>query len=191
MESRALMGAREPVATDDAGVLDRLAVEAAAGDRASFEAIYQCLVDDLSAYVRVELHDDADAEDVTANTFLRAWRYAGAYRAGTGSYRRWIFGIARNEVRDYRRQTGSRRRVELRDENVAAALEQNGPPASVEIDLLPALRKLTGDQRAVVVLRYFRGKSPREIAEVLGKREGSVRALQHRALAQLRKAVGA
>jgi RNA polymerase sigma-70 factor (ECF subfamily) len=52
-----------------------------------------------------------------------------------------------------------------------------------------ALNRLTNDQRDVVTLRYFGGKTHREIAEIMGKGEGSVRALQHRALRQLRKAV--
>jgi RNA polymerase sigma-70 factor (ECF subfamily) len=58
-----------------------------------------------------------------------------------------------------------------------------------EAALSAALSRLTAEQRDVIILRYFNGKSHREIAELLGKAEGSIRALQHRALRQLRKAV--
>ena len=173
----------------DSGQLDELAAQVALGVRAAFEQVYFLLIDDLYAYARSHTSDDSSAEDVVATVFLKAWQYGARYRAGTGSYRRWIFGIARNEVRNVWR--AERKSQDLERQLETFAVEIPGMP-ELEIDeaaIRGALERLTEEQRDVVTLRYFGGKSHREIAEILGKGEGSVRALQHRALRQMRKSV--
>ncbi|MCC7089297.1 MAG: RNA polymerase sigma factor, partial [Dehalococcoidia bacterium] len=81
--------------------LDELAARAALGDRAAFERIYNLLVDDLYSYIRGQTRNETVAEDLVANVFLKAWRSAKGYRPSSHTFRRWIFTIARNEVRDY------------------------------------------------------------------------------------------
>lgn len=173
----------------EGGGLDELAAQVALGLRPAFEQIYFLLIDDLYAYARSHTSDDSSAEDVVATVFLKAWQYGPRYRAGTGSYRRWIFGIARNEVRNFWR--AERRSQVLERQLESMAMEMPGMPELPinEAAIRGALDRLTNDQRDVVTLRYFGGKTHREIAEIMGKGEGSVRALQHRALRQLRKAV--
>lgn len=171
----------------DAELLDALAVRAAAGDRLAFERIYSLLVDELYAYVRGQCHDDTAAEDVISNVFLKAWRSARRYRAGSDQFRHWIFAIARNELRDHWR--ANRRTLELHDYDVTDETSANGlgDPADARRLVHRALAALTEEQRQVVVLRYFDNRTHEEIAAILGKREGAVRALLLRALRRMRK----
>ncbi len=167
--------------------LDALAARAAQGDRLAFEQIYLQLAGELYTYVYGQCREVATAEDIVANVFLRAWRSARAYRVGSMQFRRWIFTIARNEVRDYWRS--SQRTVPLFDMDFSddRPAEQGSDPAHARIAVRRALNALTEDQRQVVVLRYFNNKSHKEIAHVLGKREGAVRALLLRAMRHMRK----
>lgn len=172
-----------------AAELDGLALRAADGDRAAFEQIYNSLVDDLYAYVRGQCRNDTVAEDIVANVFLKAWRSAKSYRPGSRTFQSWMFTIARNELRDYWR---SNQRmlpmldIDITDEHEPATLDSK----EAHIAVTRALESLTDDQRQVVVLRYFGNKSHEEIAAIMGKREGAVRALLMRALRQMRKVIG-
>lgn len=176
---------------DEHDLLDELAARAREGQREAFEHVYFLLVDDVYGYVRSQTSSDADAEDIVSTIFLRAWQYARQYRTGTGAYRRWVFGIARNEVRNGWQKAKRARELQAaleRDQTVEAGSATVPPPADTSA-LERAIAELTEEQREVIVLRFLNGKSPGEVARILGKREGSVRALQHRALRKLRSAV--
>ncbi len=168
--------------------LEELAAAVAAGDERAFDALYQHSVADVYAYVRAQCRSDAEAEDIVANVFLKVWRSARSYRVGSGQFRRWLFAIARNEVRDYWK---ARRKEPL---ELPLELASQAAPGKAEDPVLRrtverALDVLTPEQRDVVVLRFYGGKSHHEIAELLGKREGAVRALLLRALRRMRKVV--
>lgn len=172
-----------------AAELDQLAGRAAEGDRAAFEQIYNTLVDDLYAYVRAQCRNATVAEDIVANVFLKAWRSARSYRPGSRTFQSWVFTIARNEVRDYWR--ASQRTLPMLDMDIP----DDGEPAVIDSNeakraVSRAMESLTDDQRQVVILRYFGNKSHEEIAAIMGKREGAVRALLMRALRQMRKVMG-
>ncbi len=170
--------------------LDELAARAALGDRAAFERIYNLLVDDLYSYIRGQTRNETVAEDLVANVFLKAWRSAKGYRPSSHTFRRWIFTIARNEVRDYWR--ASQRTLPMVEFDISDERQPEPESDPVEVRRLvqQALATLTEEQRQVVVLRYFSNKSHEDIAAILGKREGAVRAQLMRALRQMRKVMG-
>jgi len=172
----------------DSDDLDELAARVASGDRAAFDDLYTRTVDEVYAFVRGQCRNDAEAEDIIANVFLRVWRSARSYRVGSGQFRRWLFAIARNEVK--RAWAQRKREAAPLPEEIAEA-EANRPGLDIPTrDLLHrAMLVLTPEQRDVVVLRYYGGKSHQEIAAILGKREGAVRALLLRALRKMRKAI--
>jgi RNA polymerase sigma-70 factor (ECF subfamily) len=172
----------------DSDDLDELADRVASGDRAAFDDLYTRTVDEVYAFVRGQCRNDAEAEDIIANVFLRVWRSARSYRVGSGQFRRWLFAIARNEVK--RAWAQRKREAAPLPEEIAEA-EANRPGLDIPTrDLLHrAMLVLTPEQRDVVVLRYYGGKSHQEIAAILGKREGAVRALLLRALRKMRKAI--
>ena len=188
-ESVSLHGLRESEGRH-AALLDQLAARAAEGDRAAFEEIYNLLVDDLYAYVRGQVRNDTVAEDLVANVFLKAWRSARGYRSDSSSFRRWIFSIARNEVRDHWRT--AHRNLPLADFDLSddVPISAGSDAADARRVIQSALTSLNEEQRQVVLLRYFGNKSHEEIAEILGKREGAVRAQLMRALRQMRKVMG-
>lgn len=171
---------------DSSERLDELARMVAAGDPGAFDAIYQETVDEVFTFVRWQCRNETLAEDLVANVFLKAWRSARSYRQGSGSYRRWLFAIARNEMVDHWRRskdTLSIDGLELADSSTAE-IEQ---PQVDHATVLDAMAKLTPEQREVVVMRFFREYSHAEIGRALGKREGAVRAQLLRALRQMRK----
>lgn len=167
--------------------LDDLAARAAQGDRPAFGEIYSLLVDDLYAYVRGQCSEDQTAEDIVAEVFLKAWRSAKSYKAGSRRFRAWIFAIARNETRDYWRSL-SRATSPLTEDlpEPPQEADESERPGAQRLTAR-AMSVLTESQREVVVLRYFAGKSHAEIARITGRREGAVRALLHRALRRMRK----
>jgi len=168
--------------------LEELAAAVAAGDERAFELLYQRSVSDLYAYVRAHCRGEAEAEDIVANVYLNVWRSAKKYRLGSGQFRRWLFAIARNEVRDYwRARRGAPSELPLELASQTARSTRGDPVLRHTVER--ALEVLTPEQRDVVVLRFYGGKSHHEIAELLGKREGAVRALLLRALRRMRKVV--
>lgn len=188
-EIRSLQAADTSGARENAA-LDGLAARVAQGDKAAFEQIYLALADDLYTYVRAQCHNETVAEDIVANVFLKAWRSAKRYRTGTGRFRPWIFAIARNELRDYwRKHVPTQPIVGFESTLPAESPEVDSPERGREARALVdrALAVLTEEQRQVVVLRYFNHRSHEEIAKIMGKREGAVRALLLRALRHMRK----
>lgn len=159
------------------------------GDRAAFAELYDTNVDSVYRYVLYRLREPSDAEDLTADVFTRAFANIHRYRWQGKSFLAWLYTIARNAITDRRRR--SRPTVELES---AFGLAQGGPTAhdhAVHGEQVTALRGavkyLTGEQQEVLILRFIENLSSREVASILGKNEGAIRALQFRALGRLRK----
>lgn len=168
--------------------LDELARLVAAGDSDAFDALYHETIDDVFTFVRWQCRDQALAEDVVANVFLKAWKAAASYRQGSRSYRRWLFAIARNEMVDQWRRNKDMLSIDGLELADRSTDESERPPVD-HATVLSAMAKLTPEQREVVVMRFFSEYSHAEIGRALGKREGAVRAQLLRALRQMRKAM--
>jgi RNA polymerase sigma-70 factor (ECF subfamily) len=172
---------------------DRRLVEAAQADPARFEALYRKYLAQVYSYAFYELRDQHDAEDVTERTFLAALANLGRFEErarpadgdGASTFRVWLFQIARNAVAERRRR--SRRRPEAPLETavgIAARIDIEAD-AVRRADADAALRavdRLPGDRRRALILRFVDEMSTAEIAGVLGRSEGAVRVLIHRAL---------
>jgi RNA polymerase sigma-70 factor (ECF subfamily) len=141
-------------------------------------------------YYRVR--DDAEAEDLTSDVFMRALKAMPRYEPRQ-AFLAWLYRIARNAVIDRARR--GNRQVSFED-----ALEHPGVDQIVEPDaevlahsdsvtLRGALAKLTPLQQEVIVLRYLEGYSTQEIARIVGKREGTIRGIQFRAIGALRQLI--
>jgi RNA polymerase sigma-70 factor, ECF subfamily len=165
-------------------------VSFAVGDRAEHEASYNDLVARHHAAVRayvLKLTGNAgSAEDVTQETFLRAWRHRDRLAAGPGSVRAWLFTVAHNIAVDLIR---GRRSWPVGDE----LLERLQPPAGDHADavvdsvaLRPALSRLSSEHRAVVFELYFRRRTVAEAARSIGVPPGTVKSRAHNAVRALR-----
>lgn len=169
---------------------DEALVLAAQVDRAAFAALYTRYVDLVYRFCYRRLGNRAAAEDATSKIFERALAALPRYKAG--SFRSWLFTIARNTVLDtYRADKG--------DQPLAAAdsmHDQRPGPEELSLDAADSrwirdlLAQLNPLQRQIVELRLA-GLTDVEIARVLGRTRGSVRTAQHRALQRLRALIAA
>ena len=180
---------------------DRSLVEAARGDPAQFDALYRRYLAQVYSYAFYELGDHHEAEDATERTFLAALtnldrfeeRARPADGEGASTFRVWLFRIARNVVANQRR--GRRRHPQVPIEAaalVADPLDVEGV-ATTHDEASAAWRavgRLPADRRRAIVLRFVDEMSTAEIAGVLGRSEGAVRVLIHRALRTVARDLG-
>jgi RNA polymerase sigma-70 factor (ECF subfamily) len=167
--------------------LQRAIVKAKEGDRDAIRYLYVRYADDITGYVRSILHDSHEAEDITQQVFAKLMRVIGKYEPRDVPFSAWILRVAHNLAIDHvRRQRlvpceevrGSDESDDYSDHERARALRE-------------ALASLPTDQRQVLVLRHVAGLSPGEIAERMGKTEGSIHGLHHRGRLALREALTA
>jgi len=166
-------------------VIDR----ARGGDRHAFGELYDTHVESVYRYVLYRVREPSDAEDLTSEVFTRAFANIHRYRWQGKSFLAWLYTIARNAVTDRSRR--ERPTVDLDD---AFGVAEEGPTAhdravtGEQVDALRgAVKHLTSEQQEVLVLRFVQDMSSRQVAKMLGKNEGAIRALQFRALGRLRK----
>ena len=145
----------------------------------------------IYSYLRFQLGSADEADDLTADVFLRAVRAADRFDPARGTAQSWLFRIARNALRDHGRRERRRRTVSLtglRDLRTDAPSPEERVLWAEEVGrLLAALAELPDGDRELVSLRYGSGLSTTEVAEVLGVREAAVRTRLWRALGRLRK----
>jgi RNA polymerase sigma-70 factor, ECF subfamily len=164
-------------------------VRAAQADRAAFGVLYRRYLDRVYGYCFYLLGDHHDAEDATERTFVAALGAIDRYRDTGASFRSWLFRIAHNQLANALRARSRQRTSSLDEVDEPGAT--TGDPARLAgladeaHRLRAAVRALSEDRRQVIVLRFVDGLSAREIGEVLGRSEGAVRVLQHRALRDL------
>jgi RNA polymerase sigma factor (sigma-70 family) len=179
-----------PVSPDRAEDEDRnLALRAGKGDAAAFGALYDRYVEAVYRYVFYRVRNDADAEDLVSDVFMRALRAIPRYEPRV-AFLAWLYRIARNAVIDRARR--SRTQISFEDALAHPGVDQVVEPDATVLALSDkeavraALAKLTPLQQEVIVLRFVEGYSTHEIADLVGKREGTVRGIQFRALEALR-----
>lgn len=169
--------------------LEELAQRTADGDRDAFAEIYGTLLDPIYRYLYWNMWSRDDAEDLAEEVFLKCLVNIGGYDAKRGPFKAWAFRIAHNLLVDHQRRRGRRGQEELKE-----SIEDDKSPApeSLEDDeraraLRECLEGLPSKQRQVVAMKYFADMSNAEVAKALGRSEGAVNALQHRALRHLGK----
>lgn len=161
-------------------------------DPAAFAALYRRYLDRVYGYAFYMLGDHHDAEDATERAFLSALRAIGRFRSDGGTFRAWLFRIAHNELANALRRRARHSAASLDD--VFASAEDDPAHVVGALDESRRVRRavsaLPDDRRQVIVLRFVDGLSAREIGVVLGRSEGAIRVLQHRALRDLAEILG-
>jgi RNA polymerase sigma-70 factor, ECF subfamily len=172
---------------------DRFAsiLEAArAASESAWAALYDELAPSVLGYLRAQGADEP--EDLTGEIFLQLVRDLGRFSGDERAFRAWTFAIAHNRLLDERRRA-ARRIMPVPDEE----LDRVGP-GDVEQDVFGQLAaervmrliaRVSADQRTVLFLRIFGDLTVEQVAHVVGKRPGAVKALQRRALAAVRQAI--
>ena len=135
-----------------------------------------------------------EVDEVVNDVFVSAFRRLDAFEGGEPQFRAWIHAIARARRVDVLRGEGRRRRLHLaatQGQLLAADAETEAIDGLVDDDLRDLLTSLTAEQRDVVVLRFVCDLSLEQTAAVVDRPVGAVKAVQHRALRQLRKRIAA
>lgn len=149
---------------------------------AELETLYDTLAPDVFAYLRRHLEDAHAAEDLLQQTFLIAARNTPALQAAD-SRRAWLIGIARNLIREHRRQRIRRRTLPIPEDAAAPEAPAKDPRLD---EMRRAIAQLPETHREVLTLRLADELSYAEIAEALSIPIGTVRSRIHHAVRQLR-----
>ncbi len=174
---------------DDRVLVDR----ARAGDQGAFESLVRRHADRLHTVVRRLVDDEHEAQEVTQETFLRAWRAIGRFK-GDSQFFTWLYRIGVNEAGRRTARARGRRPAASLDDQPEPADTRPGPAQSTEQhDLRRALerviRGLRADYRAPLVLRDVEGLSTAQAAQILGLGEAAFKSRLHRARLEVRAAI--
>jgi RNA polymerase sigma-70 factor (ECF subfamily) len=158
-------------------------------DTRALAEIYDRYAEPIYRYLYRFVGDAVQAEDLTSEVFLKLLQVLDTPRAPGERLLGWLYGVAHNLATDWFRSNSRHPAVSLAEDLVAdgelpsTILEKR----QANKQLRAALRRLTADQQRVILLRFGEGFKLGEVARLLGKSEGAVKILQHRAVKHLRK----
>ena len=157
-------------------------------DADAFGRLYDMYVDRVFRHLYYRVGNVADAEDLTQQVFLKAWQAIGRYRKTASPFVAWLMTISHNLVVDFYRTKKDKTylEAEVTTGDSASSPEQVTEARYVQQQLRRAVLQLHGEQQQVVLLRFIEGFEFKEIASLLGKSEGAIRVILHRALVKLR-----
>jgi len=172
---------------------DALLASARHGEAWAWRELWDWLAPAVAGYFRIQGVRDGDA--LMSETFVGVVKGIGRFEGTASQFRSWVFGIAHRRVTDLRRTWGARRDTEWSDIGGALGIVDR---VDVEDDVLHRLaadrvraicERLAADQRDVLLLRLVGDLTIEQIAAVLGKTTGAVKALQRRGLGAVRKII--
>ncbi len=169
---------------------DAALIARAKEDPEAFGLLYRRYVAQIYRYLYYRTGNHEDAEDLTARTFYRALRRFPHYIDRGAPFSAWLYRIAHNVVVNWIRDRQRRPTVPLESVTVSSE-EERDPHAIAEAreereQLLQAVRRLAPDRQQLLILKFVEGMSNAEIAEIMGRTEGAIKALYHRTLVALR-----
>jgi RNA polymerase sigma-70 factor (ECF subfamily) len=169
---------------------DQLIALAAGGDRQAFGELYERYALRVFRHARFLTSDPVLAEDLTAQVFLKALEAIPRYESRGVPFQAWLLRITCNMVINHRKSAKNNGHSQI-PENIEATGTFYSPEDSCEVKVdgervWREVRKLPGEQRQVIVMRFIDDLGYPDIASVLGKSVGAVRVIQFRALANLR-----
>ena len=158
------------------------------GDKEAFGGLYEMHLKRIYRFLFFQLKDEQTAEDLTEQTFIKAWDKIYRFRIKKGgSFRAWLFKIARNLALDYFRKKPTISLSEIPEPKSFDNTEEKIYLDEKSKELRQAIDKLPSVLRQAVILRYLEELPYEQVAQALGKRKGTVRVMVFRALKILRK----
>jgi RNA polymerase sigma-70 factor (ECF subfamily) len=155
-----------------------------------FSALYEAHLKDVYSYAYYRVGNHHDAEDLTTQTFLQAYRhFERAQRESAGRpLRPWLIRIAHNLAANHFRNRSRRPQTPIDDTTMLSALHTTEDLVEGRDELkriLAGVEELSGDRREALIMRFALGMDNREIARALGRTDGATKVLLHRAVKQL------
>lgn len=170
--------------------LQALVEKAIDGSCEAYAAIYDILFDEIYRYLFWSVSAREDAEDLTAEVFLRGFKAIVGLKKDAEHSKAWFYRIARNLVIDHHRRNTRRRESPMEEAGALECgtdLEQQQEQRDENELIRKSLQELTEEQREVLILKYFSGFTNEEAGAILGKRAGAINALQYRGLKSMEK----
>ena len=170
---------------------ERLLVDAArAGSEAALSELYTLYFPRVYRYILARTGNTYDAEDLAEEVFMRVLDAIERFQWREAPFSAWLFRIAHNAVISQRRKDGARGRPMPLSEGLS--VDTQGPAELVENrlalnEIMKAAQTLPEAQRRVISLRFAAGLTVAETAQAMGKGEGNVKVIQHKAIAKLRE----
>jgi RNA polymerase sigma-70 factor (ECF subfamily) len=163
-------------------------------DSEAFGQLYDTYVDQIFRYVYYKVGNITESQDLTGQTFLKAFENIESYEVRDVAFSSWLYRIAHNLVVDHFRRESKRERLSI-DEQPPAPSDQGNPAETVMADmeserLYEAMQKLTHNQREVLVLKFIDNLSNGQVAEIMGVTVGAVKSTQKRGLLSLNRIMG-
>ena len=168
---------------------DRLVRQAQSGNASAYAQLYDVCVEHVYRYITFRVENDRVAEVLTIRVFFKAWEQLDHYRPFGLSFITWLYLIARNEIIAYYR-THKRTAIQDKDSTLMAEGRYLGEDEDVQdmFDMQAmrdGLQFLTEEEQQILILRFIVGLPTKNIARIISRREGQVRALQIHALQRL------
>jgi RNA polymerase sigma-70 factor (ECF subfamily) len=160
----------------------------------AFSQLYKAHLRDVYSYSYYRVGNHHDAEDLTEQTFLQAYRhFERAQRESAGRpLRPWLIRIAHNHAANYYRDRARKPQTPIDDAGVISAPHTTEALVEDRDDLkriLEGVHELPDDRREALIMRFALGMDNREIARALGRTDGATKVLLHRAIRQLEEIV--
>lgn len=168
---------------------------AVTGDADAFSFLYEQNVTRIYNYIYYRTGSEADAEDLTARVFHRAFGHIEKYKEKGVPFTAWLYRIAHNLTANWYRDMQRRKEISLEEQ---LDLPYHGEPPERQIErsqekelLMKAIRRLPPDRQQLILLKYLEDLTNGEIALIMGRTEGAIKSLYHRALISLRQEIDA
>jgi RNA polymerase sigma-70 factor, ECF subfamily len=195
-KSSGRVGRRGVAVAQEAHQLDeRDMVESArSGDPEAVGWLYERYFERIYRYIYLKIGNATEAEDLTEQVFLKMIEAIGSFQWQGSSFASWLYRIAHNQVVDTIRQNTRRPQTPLEPVSDTLPSDKDDPYAHAEQQdakdhLREALNKLTDLQAQVILLKFGAGLTNAQVAEILERTEGAIKALQYSALQNLNKAM--
>jgi RNA polymerase sigma-70 factor (ECF subfamily) len=163
----------------------------AAADRPAFSALYEAHAPRIYRYLLHRTSSPSEAEELTSRTFVQALAGLDQYR-GRGEFGAWLMGIAHHLLLNWYRAKGRRPSIDSLDVAIEVPSDIPGPAESLERNetiarVRAAVSALAPERQRLIALKYVEGRSNAEVADIMGRTEGAVKALHHRTLRELQR----
>ena len=163
------------------------------GDLEAFSVLYKENVQKIYNYIYYRTGNTHDAEDLTARVFQRALKSISRYKNKGVPFSAWLYRIAHNLVANWHRDNKPKKEISIDDSPYVFSdsihLESSLIKGQEVAELMVYVRKLAPDRQMVLILKYVDDLTNTEIGEILGKSEGAIRVIQHRALKKMRSII--